>query len=470
MISDLLSLRSETYEQLFKRGLFDTFVTRDGKKNEKQKQALQILVDKQTKEFGYGGAAGGAKSWTGCLWLAMQCKLYPNTKWFIGRVELKRLRETTLITFFKVCREYSIKGWHYNGQDHKILFDNGSIIDLLELEYKPSDPMFERYGSAEYTGGWIEEAGEVHFGAFDTLRSRVNRHMNDEYGLVAKLFITLNPKKNWVYEYFWKPYKQNKLPKGVFFLQSFAYDNPFNQDGYIDQLKGIKDPVRRARLLDGDFEYDDNPLAIMRYEKILEMFTNNFVTGGEPYQTCDIAYEGSDIFVIGIWDGLVLKKAIPREKINDVHIPLWIHDHRITYKVPMGNLIYDADGLQKFTRQSTKTGNLVGAKEFHNQGKPVDPAYANLKTECYFKLAELVENNQIFIEDLTYKDQIIQELEQIRKLVTDDKKIQLEKKPDLRERLGRSPDFADMIMMRMLPLLKPKHRHAAAGTSYNPQR
>ena len=456
MISDLLQRKKDVLVELFKRGVYDSFVTKNGKRNEKQLQAFKILRDNDTSEFSYGGAAGGAKSWTGCTWLAMMCILYPNTKWFIGRVELKRLRESTLITFFKVCREYNITGWKYNGQDHFILFENGSRIDLLELEFKPSDPMFERYGSTEYTGGWIEEAGEVHFGAYDTLKSRINRHLNDEYKIKAKIFVTLNPKKNWVYEYFWKPYKENKLPKKVVFLQSFAYDNPFNQEGYIDQLKGIKDKVKRARLLDGDFEYDNDPLAIMTYEKILELFNNSFVEHGEPYQTCDIAYEGSDIFVIGIWEGLRLKKVIPRDKINDVHVPAWVNEHRITYKVPMGNLIYDADGLQKFTKQSTKTGHLMGAKEFHNGGKPFDPAYFNLKAECYFKLAELVETNQIYIEDLTYKDQIIQELEQIRKLVTDDNKIRLERKSDLRERLGRSPDFADMIMMRMLPLLKPK--------------
>jgi len=52
----------------------------------------------------------------------------------------------------------------------------------------------------------------------------------------------------------------------------------------------------------------------------------------------------------------------------------------------------------------------------------------------------------------------------------DDNKLRVERKRDLRERLGRSSDFMDMMAERMLPELKPKHRHAAAGTNYNPQR
>lgn len=44
-------------------------------------------------------------------------------------------------------------------------------IDFLDLQYKPSDPLYERYGSIEFTGGWIEEGGEVNFGAY-TIPSR----------------------------------------------------------------------------------------------------------------------------------------------------------------------------------------------------------------------------------------------------------------------------------------------------------
>ena len=35
----------------------------------KQKEAFKILTANRYREFLYGGAAGGAKSWTGCTWL-----------------------------------------------------------------------------------------------------------------------------------------------------------------------------------------------------------------------------------------------------------------------------------------------------------------------------------------------------------------------------------------------------------------
>jgi len=137
--------------------------------HEKQGEAFELLTDSNKRFIFFGGGSTGGKSWLGWVWLLSMSIKYPETRWFIGRDELKRLRNTTLITFFKVLSAYQIPEhyWNYNAQDHFIQLINGSRIDLLELKYYPSDPLYQRFGSAEYTGGWIEEAGEVDFGSFD---------------------------------------------------------------------------------------------------------------------------------------------------------------------------------------------------------------------------------------------------------------------------------------------------------------
>ena len=199
--------------ELWRRGCFDFITTRDGKKHEKQSLALQILTDEDHVEILYGGAAGGAKSWTGAVWLLFMCLCYAGTKWFVGRAELKRITQSTYITFKRVAKMYGVPDdlWKYNGQLNYIEFWNGSRIDFLDLKYIPSDPLYERYGSIEFTGGWIEEGGEVNFGAYDTLKTRVGRCLNAELGLKRKLFITCNPKKNWMYDTFYKPWKTGVL-------------------------------------------------------------------------------------------------------------------------------------------------------------------------------------------------------------------------------------------------------------------
>lgn len=73
------------------------------------------------------------------------CLCYPGSKWFIGRAELKRITQSTLITFYKVCNQYGVEDtlYKYNGQYNYIEFYNGSRIDLLDLMYKPGDPFMK---------------------------------------------------------------------------------------------------------------------------------------------------------------------------------------------------------------------------------------------------------------------------------------------------------------------------------------
>jgi phage terminase large subunit len=448
----------EVRKELFRRQEFD-FIAGHHKK---QKEALCILTDKETEEFGYGGAAGGAKSWTGCSWLVFMCECFPGTRWFIGREELKRLRESTFITFLKVCKFYGVEGWKYNGQDHFIQFTNGSRIDLLDLKYLPSDPLYERYGSTEYTGGWIEEGGEVNFGAYDTLRSRIGRHLNDHYGILGKLLVTLNPKKNWCHQVFWKPFKAGILGGAVKFLQALVTDNPFIDSGYIQKLHAIKDKVRKQRLLFGNFDYDDDDNALMDYDAITDVFSNTFVATGEKYITADIARFGKDKTTIGVWDGWRCFEIHTLEKKKVTEVAEYIRTLALKHQIPMSRVICDEDGVgggvvdilncKGFVNNSSALVNLEASVETYKNHEPPKENYRNLRSQCYFHLADQVNNRLVYIqtEDEDLKEKIIEELEQVKRKdpENDETKLQVVSREEMFQMLGRSPDYASFIMMR----------------------
>jgi phage terminase large subunit len=216
---DPLSLRIN----LFKQGVFDfivegiaansenDFEIGEEASHQKQRRALEILSDNEHDEFLYGGAAGGAKSWTGACWLIFSCLAYPDTNWFIARNQLKDLLDSVLKTINKVCKEYGITDYNFNAQKNYIKFGNGSVINFIEVKYKPSDPMYEDLGSTEYTGGWIEEIGEVHEMAAIVLGTRIGRHLNSKYKLKKKMFMTCNPKQNWGKMKFYDKHKNGSL-------------------------------------------------------------------------------------------------------------------------------------------------------------------------------------------------------------------------------------------------------------------
>lgn len=455
----------DIYCELFRRGNYDFItVNENGVKHEKQEQALKILADEITKEPCYGGAAGGAKSWTGCTWLTFMCKLYPGTRWFIGREELKRLRESTLMTFFKICKRYGITGYKYNGQDHFIQFENGSRIDLLDLKYLPSDPLYERYGSVEYTGGWIEEAGEVNFGAYDTLKSRVGRHLNDQYRLARKIFVTCNPKKNWLYSYFFDPSRKGSLPHERKFLQALINDNPFRESDYEKALMSITEKSKKERLLFGNWDYDDDPSVLMNFEEINDCFSSDYISGtGQKYITVDVARYGDDSSVIIVWDDLRAEYIIELSQSRTSEKPSGIAElnNRIVelqriHVVPKSRTIADDDGIG---------GGLVdinGCIGFVNNSSPVNlkphENYANLRSQCYFKLAEIVGANQMYIRaEAEAREKITQELGAIKEknFDSDEKKKAIISREDIKTLIGRSPDYASSIMLRMFFLVKP---------------
>jgi len=79
------------------------------KLNPKQSIALDYLEDNQTTELLYGGGAGGGKSILGCYWLLKMCFKYPESRWLMGRANMKTLKETTYQSFLKVAKMQGLK-------------------------------------------------------------------------------------------------------------------------------------------------------------------------------------------------------------------------------------------------------------------------------------------------------------------------------------------------------------------------
>lgn len=306
--------------------------------------------------------------------------------------------------------------------------------------------LYERYGSLEFTGGWIEEAGEVNFGAYDILKTRIGRCNNDKYGLNSKFLITCNPKKNWLYTEFYKPWRGNEFDENKAFIQSLVDDNPYNESGYKQNLISIKEKATKQRLLYGNWEYDDDPSQLIDYDHILNMFTNEFVKGGEKFITADIARKGRDKTVIGLWDGCRCEeiKRFDQNKITEA--AEYIKQIRIKNGIPLRNIIVDEDGIG---------GGVVDILEcwgFVNNSRAIgNENYANLKSQCYYKFAERVNNDGYYIitDNEELKNLIIEDCEQIKQDNLDkDGKVSIIKKETVKEMIGRSPDYSDMLMMR----------------------
>jgi phage terminase large subunit len=426
----------------------------------KQTKALDFLEDKVTTEVYYGGAAGGGKSVLGCYWLAKNCFKYPGSRWLMGRSELKNLKKTTLNSFFEVVKRQGLKAdvhFKLNHQDSTIHFPSGSQILMADLYAYPSDPDFDSLGSLEISGAFIDEAPQVTEKAKNIVKSRI-RYKLDEFGLIPKLLMTGNPSKNWAYNEFYKPSKEGTLRADRQFVQALPGDNRHLPKSYIESLRGL-DNNSRERLLNGNWEYDDDPAALISYDKILDCFSNSHIERGAKQITCDVARFGSDRTVIGIWEGFRVRLFSYKG--------LSVSETAAKLKglgVPVSKIIADEDGV------GGGVVDILRCKGFVNNSRPLpnpitmkDENYANLKSQCYFNLAERINSGGLYIEceDPSMKADIIQELEYVKQhnMDKDGKKAVLPK-DKIKEIIGRSPDYADTLMMREWFELEPKRSWA----------
>jgi len=415
----------------------------------KQNLAFDYLNDNTTTEILFGGSAGGGKSFMGCAWLIINCIKYPETRWLMGRSKLKALKQTTLNTFFEICSAWSLNETHYtyNQQSGEITFYNGSQIILKDLFLYPSDPNFDSLGSLEITGAFIDEVNQITEKAKNIVASRM-RYKLDKYKLIPKLFMSCNPAKNWVYDQFYKKDRTGQLEEYKKFIPALVTDNPNISPHYVNQLKKL-DEVSKRRLLHGEWEYEDKD-ALIQYDNILDIFKDYKLEEDikATHISCDVARKGKDKAVILVWSDFKVIEihTLDISKINEI-VDL-INTLKSKWKINNRQIVIDGDGVG-----GGVVDYLPGSQDFLNNGKPFKGEnYQNLKTQCYFKLAEKINSFEIevFNWTLEIKDLLLQELQLVkRKNIDRDGKLQIISKEEIKDMIGRSPDYSDAMMMRM---------------------
>lgn len=420
--------------------------------SEKQHEVFKAFWDDETTEVLYGGALSGGKSYGLCAFLVYVCLTYPGTTWLLGRSELKNLKATTMVSFWEVCEDWKLKRdshYTYNEVKGEIEFSNKSKVVLRDLSYMPSDPDCISLNGLLLTGACIDEAGELNKKVKDVILSRVGRWKNDKYGLKPFLLMTCNPTKNFLYEEFYKPSKEGKLLKRRKFIVAKVDDNPFKQKGYKEHISTIYTGRDYQQKVLGNWEYEDHPDNLISYENIINMWGREPQRTGKKYISADVAFR-ADRLVFMVWDGLVVERIVALEK-GDVNKNAKAAEELLrelmrVHKVEERHVVFDADGVGLYL-----CGYFPSAKPVNNISRPLlGQSFDMLKSQLYFKLAEYINEGKLSFATDAYKQEIIQELEQVRKKDSIEKKLGVVSKDEVKRILGRSPDFSDAMSFRML--------------------
>ena len=426
------------------------------KLTDNQKKAMAALQDAVHTAIGYGGWAWWGKSFLGVIWVWLMCIKYPGVRFALVRDTIKNLKNTTVVSLEKFYDIYQIPEnmrWKISEQKSLIKFPNWSTIILLEWCYYPSDPLYNRFGSLELTWAFIEESAEVPLDAIKIITTRVWRYKNEEYGILWKVLETFNPNPWHVYERY---YQGKGWPKSIF-IESLVYSNTFMDKGYIENLENADESIKK-RLLYGQWDFEDDTWMLFKKKDIDNLFTNE----SKWTKYCivaDVARFGKDTTRISLWRWNTWLRVRTYEKNTVTEVIDSILFIAAQYDVDHRDIIIDSDGVGWGV-----VDGISYCTWFINNSSPVVTGskqnYANLKSQCAFELKRRIENGEIAIQwDHNNKDNDRHDLQQeLLNTYIDEKSIdwktKIESKDKMKERIWRSPDLLDTMIMRMYPYLR----------------
>ena len=214
-------------------------------------------------------------------------------------------------------------------------------------------------------------------------------------------------------------------------------------------------------------EYIDNAGSLFGFNALVDVFSNTIVKDGNKNLVIDVADDGSDKTVFSFWDGL---EEYRREKYQGLRGEARIgmtRDFISQEQIPMSHVIIDAIGVgadmvshslltgvigYKSSYAAIKTDtNIVMLPNVHYmKDAPLTTEYSNLRSQCIFTLAGLVNNHKISSK-LTgeARESIIEELSTYQDVSKGDGKRLAMAKEQVKEIIGHSPDDSDTWIMRM---------------------
>lgn len=252
-----------------------------------------------------------------------------------------------------------------------------------------------------------------------------------------------------------------------------SWDNPTLPREELEKAKQEMDSVTYKQEIMAEYVEDSG--ALFKYTALVDMFSNTITKSPEKYLVVDVADDGNDKIVFSFWQGLEMYRVSQFSGLNTESIIDQIREYASEERIPYSQIAVDAIGVGAGVASSSLLAGIIGFKSSYSSIKTdIDPVklpnvhylkdaplvseYKNLRSQCIFTLADLVNNHKIAVKisDVRVREAIIEELAIYQDASKGDGKRFATPKEDVRELIGRSPDLSDTLIMRMYFEIKNK--------------
>lgn len=362
-----------------------------------------------------------------------------NIFWWVAPI-----RSQAKIAFRRIKKMLSKHGdiFKINKSELIIRFPNGS-----ELHFKSADNPDSLYGEG-VNFVVFDEFTRASFESWVSVRSTLTQTKGD-----AILIGNYTGESNWGVQLREKAMEENSAYK---FWKLTAWDAV--EAGILDAeeveqaAKDLPLPIFRALYLaEGGF----NPDLLVDQESVNDLFTNTQIQPtGEYFISADIAMQGKDKLVIGVWNGWVLEEIKVLHSSDGKEVEDLIRELKNKYNVPNSRIIYDAVGVGNYLQ-----GYFKNALAFNGSKVALGTkrTFENRRSQALYELSVKIKDRAIHIKDSSYQEDIKKEMQCLKiKNWEGGRNITLIAKPDMKKIIGRSPDFLDMLALRVFIEIMPK--------------
>lgn len=450
---------------------------------EKQNEFYRALRSGKYRYMAMGGAIRGTKTFTTLAILFVLMQRFPRSRYAIVRSDLPNLRRNVVPSVEKF-RENFLGGWlgPLNQSKWTWTAANGSKLILMP-ESLETDPDLDRFKGFESNGFLGEEANELniktHYKMIERAGSYIIPATQEQQRAINKavaegmdqrtafrrfgptqppplVFYTFNPADNWVRDVFYDPWQEGSLQPPYFFMPTTILDNPFVTDDYLESLKNLP-KEEYDRFVRGIWGRVRAPNQLITTDMIVSA-KQLLPVDGVRKEALDVAAYGGDKIVWAHINGNALEETEAWEDDGDPAITnrMWRHSLERAHDLGVDEQNYTIDvvGLGGGPADDL-VANGLDVNRFVSGGSVVEREveegvislwkFADLRSQAYWEFREKLRLGKFSLKKHCPRE-LVQELTAHRYEVTN-RVIKVLPKDKVKEEIGRSPDYADAVVM-----------------------
>ena len=224
-------------------------------KNIKQQDYFRLAMqalrgENDYRNFFYGGAIRGGKSFVSLSIFAFAAAEFPNSRWHVFRRDMPALLTTTIPSMERVIGDDPDWHWCRQPSNYYVEYINGSRI-YFRGEGITHDPELTDLLGLETNGILYEQIEELSEKLWQMGASRLGSWYIPDMPRPITL-ATMNPTQTWVKERIYEPYRSGTLAVPYFYMPALPGDNPYVTAEQWDAWSRL-DERYRQQYIEGDW-------------------------------------------------------------------------------------------------------------------------------------------------------------------------------------------------------------------------